>query len=756
MIEGETMSHSKLRIKIFLLAFAITAMVQVVNAKPLGSPPKVTVVLAGGGAKGFAHLAVLRRLEQDGVKISKIIGTSMGAVIGGLYASGMSTQDIERVVGSLDPAKTALDLIDRLELSNSDRTYQKQYPVDIHFGIKNGELTMSRGFSDGQRFLALLQELTSHVSSQVHFDQLNIPFRAVATRYSDGELTVFKSGSLALAIRASMAAPGVFAPVEIEDQTYIDGGLVANLPIDVAIDEGAEIIVASYLNSTEDTLGVGAKDSALQITDRMLDILIKQNERRSLAKLRPTDILVSTDLKQIKFADFNKASSIVEKGKQAVKDKDTDFKKLALLFNSPIEQVVIKDELISKPQIVISAVKVKEAEMINAKAIERKLNVLINSIYSPIQVNQIIDRMYTSGYYERISYELIPLADGTHEMIVSLNQKNYGPNYLKTSFGFQTERNGNNLFAMGIGYRRPWLNESGLEGKIDSSIGSDTEFTGKLFQPVTDNIGIETIASHKKTLRPFYNPFYEKPEKLSYRSMTSQELSLGLIYDLGNTAQIKWSLLTNNRSLTYDTALSVVNTNGEDVVFLDFKTQHKASRFEILLDKLDAPTFASEGYYFNLTTEHGLNSSNYQSLRSHLKWATNYALHTLNLGLNLGRDRVSNNCATCSNPNLLLLGGFQSMGAFKFGQLSGENMAHAQVTYAYRLSDGGILRQKTYIGYVAEVGDAWTSPYSFKPKKSHTVFTGIDSKLGDIYIGIAQGSSNNKNVFLQLGRRFNY
>lgn len=750
------MWQRKISLNISLLFLTFALLLQLSHAKAVDSLPKVTVVLAGGGAKGFAHLAVLRRLERDGVKISKIIGTSMGAVIGGLYASGMSTQDIERIIGSLDPAKTALDLIDRLELSNSDRTYQKQYPVDIHFGIKNGELTMSRGFSDGQRFLALLQELTSHVSAQADFDQLKIPFRAVATRYSDGELTVFKSGSLSLAIRASMAAPGVFAPVEIGDQTYIDGGLVSNLPIDVAMDEGAEIIVASYLKSTEDTLGKVSNDSALRITDRMLDILIKQNERRSLAKLRPTDILVSTDLKQIKFVDFNKAAEIVASGELAVKDKDAEFQRLALLVGKAQKQEANNDQHSSKDEIIISSVKVKGTEVVNAKAIESKLNVLVNSAYAPSQVNKLLDRMYTSGFYERISYELNPLIDGTHEILVSLSEKNYGPNYLKTSFGFQTERNGNNLFAMGIGYRRPWLNESGLEAKLDASVGSDTELTGKLYQPITDSFGLQTIASHKKTLRPFYNPFLDRPEKLSYKSMTSEDLSFGMLYDIDNIAQVKWSVLTSKRSLSYDTALSVVNNNGEDVVFLDFQTQHKASRLEFLLDKLDAPTFASDGFYLNLTSEQGILGSNYQSLRGHLKWATNYEHHTLNLGLNLGKDRVANDCASCSNPNLLLLGGFQSMGAFKFGQLSGENLAHAQATYAYRLSDGGILRQKTYIGYVAEIGDAWTSPYSFKPKKSHTIFTGVDSKLGDIYFGIAQGSNYNKNLFFQLGRRFNY
>lgn len=215
-----------------------------VNAVP--ATPSVVVVLAGGGAKGFAHLAVLRQLEQDRIPIARIVGTSMGAVIGGLYASGMSTDDIERMVGGLDPSKVALDQLNRLELPSRTRAYQQKYPVELEFGIKNGGVSFARGVSDGQRFLALLQALTVHVPPNVDFDDLKIPFRAVATRYRDGEIKVFDQGALHLAIRASMAAPAVFAPVEVDGETYVDGGLVANLPVEVALREGADVIVASF------------------------------------------------------------------------------------------------------------------------------------------------------------------------------------------------------------------------------------------------------------------------------------------------------------------------------------------------------------------------------------------------------------------------------------------------------------------------------------------------------------------------------
>ncbi|MEN9377836.1 MAG: family protein RssA, partial [Pseudomonadota bacterium] len=298
------------------------------SSAPVPAQAGVVVVLAGGGAKGFAHLAVLRRLERDGVRIERLVGTSMGAVIGGLYASGLSTDEIERVIGNLDPAKVALDQIDRQELPLRAREYQRQYPIEMEFGLKAGQLSFARGVSDGQRFLALLQQLTAHVPPHVRFDELKIPFRAVATRYRDGEMTIFREGSLHLAIRASMAAPGVFAPVEIDGETYVDGGLVANLPVEVAFQEGAQVIVASYLGQAPDNADASS-GNALVVANQMLNILIRQNEKRNLALLRAQDVLVQPQLGEVGFTDFRRAADIVALGEQAVQAQDARFAALA-------------------------------------------------------------------------------------------------------------------------------------------------------------------------------------------------------------------------------------------------------------------------------------------------------------------------------------------------------------------------------------------------------------------------------------------
>jgi NTE family protein len=743
-------------------AAAQTAFPQTAPPAPvLRSVPRVTVVLAGGGAKGFAHLALLRRLEQDHVQIAKIIGTSMGAVIGSLYASGMSTQQIEKIIGSLDPGRVALDQLDRTELPHRSREYQQRYPVDLELGVKNGALTFARGVSDGQRFLSLMQELTANVAPNTSFDALKIPFRAVATRYRDGELVSFDKGSLALVVRASMAAPGVFAPVEIEGETYVDGGLVANLPVEVALREGADIIVASYLGDTDkigESLDAG---NALSVANRMLEILMRQNERRNIALLRPQDILVRPQLQNFSSGSFSQPAEIIKAGQQAVLAQDDKFQALAQLASAnganssqPIPDFTQRD-------ITIKQVRVTGNKDVTAAFIERELQPLLGKQYQAHAVSQALDDLYASGNFERINYQLNQLKDDQYELVVDVNEKTYGPNFLKTSLGFYSESSGTNLFSFGVGYRRPWLTPSGLELQADVRAGSQSELAISLFQPLSGRWGLNGFASYHSSELPIYRPDVTMAEKMTSSTLRRQELGLNLSYDLSQKATAKIGVVANNTQVTIDTAktVSYLQDSGQQLTYAlqDGHWEFAGVNTQFTADLLDSPSFPTRGYYINMAAAQGVTGTNqYTSFRANALWAHSFGPHVFNLGLDLGADHIFD-CNGCSRPTSLAplyLGGFQSMGAYQMGQLIGDRLVHVQGTYMYRLSDGGILRQPTFIGFVAEAGDAWLSTAEFSQKYSGTAFIGVDSKIGDVFLGLASGSGGNRNVFLQLGRRF--
>jgi NTE family protein len=729
-------------------------------ASPAAKAPTVVVVLAGGGAKGFAHLSVLRQLEKDGIKISRIVGTSMGAVIGGLYAAGMSTDDIEEVVGGLDPSKVALDQLNRLELPPRTRAYQRQYPIDLEFGVKQGGLSFARGMSDGQRFLGLLQHLTTHIPSAVDFNDLKIPFRAVATRFRDGETHIFDRGALHLAIRASMAAPAVFAPVEIDGESYVDGGLVANLPIEVALKEGADVIIASYLGQQEGDEQSAQSSNALTVANRMLDILIRQNEKRNLALLREGDILITPHLKGVGFSDFNRAAEIIARGNQAVQEVQGRWQAMSARVHQSqqLSEPARKLSFDEREKRIVEIRPVGNQD-VPASYIEAVMSPLLGKDFASDTASERVDWLYTSGYFERVSYSLSQIRDEQYTLLVHVQEKPYGPHFFKTSLGFSTEQGGMNQFSMGVGYRRPWLTASGLELGLDARFGTQSEFSARLYQPLGLRWGAETAITAGRNTMPVYAPdtldSMYKNKKLAYVNVAMQSLDAQMVYEWDRKATVK--LGWTQSGIRYDPD-TVFYYPGSTTPVETMSLHYNGLKLQLHVDQLDSWSFPTQGYALTGTVEEGLSGNPYRNMRVSGRWAMSHQAHILNLGFNLGRDTLPAKCGSCNNPSNLFLGGFQFMGAYRMAQLAGDQLAHAQATYMYRLSDGGILKQRTFVGTVLEAGDAWyrDDPTSHVSRYSASLFVAIDSKIGDIYLGAARGTRGASNAFLQLGRRFSF
>ena len=609
--------------------------------------------------------------------------------------------------------------------------------------------------------MTLLQELTANVPPNSNFDALRIPFRAVATRYRDGELVAFDRGSLSLAIRASMAAPGVFAPVEINGESYVDGGLVANLAVEVALKEGADIIVASYLGDDQLPLSSTDTGNALTVTNQMLTILMRQNERRNINMLRPHDILVRPQLQGYGFGDFNKSTEIIVVGQAAVAEQEARFAALASVAAKKDARTDNADPSFSRREVTITKINVTGNEDVPTDYIERALAPLVGKEYDAAEVGRQLDELYTSGHFERLNYQLLALEQGRYALAVDVNEKPYGPNFFKTNLGFYSEANGVNLFSVGLGYRRPWLTPGGLEARVDFMIGSQNLLSASLFQPFSDGWGISTYADYKSSELPLYRPDVSTAERMANATVRRQELGVDLTYDFNKKFTARLGLSTNRSSITVDTA-NIVSFPLDNGQLITYNLENSSENFtgvnlELTADVLDSPSFPTRGYYVNLLTSQIVRGgSPYTNYRFNALWAQSYGPHTVNLGFDMGADHVFE-CTGCqiSAPIApLFLGGFQAMGAYRVGQLNGDRLLHFQTTYMYRLSDGGLSRQPTYVGFVAEKGDAWMHTESMSHNYSGTIFIAVDSKIGDIFFGLASGSGNNQNIFVQLGRRF--
>lgn len=265
--------------------------------------PRIGLVLGGGGARGIAHVAVIKELERLQVPIDCVAGTSMGSLIGGLYASGMSSAELEQLVRELDWGAAFNDSLDRPE-----RSFRRKRDDDLNLlsarpGIGREGIKLAPGLLAGESISLLLQRLTLPVARIDDFDKLPIPFRAVATDINTGDAVVLREGNLAEAMRASMSIPGAFRPVPIGDRLLVDGGIANQLPVDVARAMGADIVIAIDVGTPLGKLEEGA--SVLALADQLSGFMTVSNTKKSIESLGPRDVLIQPALgDEVKTAEF--------------------------------------------------------------------------------------------------------------------------------------------------------------------------------------------------------------------------------------------------------------------------------------------------------------------------------------------------------------------------------------------------------------------------------------------------------------------
>ncbi len=279
-----------------------------------GSRPKIGLALGGGGAKGGAHVGVIKVLEELNVPIDYIAGTSIGAIVGGLYASGMTSDELAEALATIDWSEAMRDRPPRRDLNFRRKEDSARYLFDLEVGIGRGGLEWPAGFISGQNLFFLLQSLTLQVAEVDDFDNLSIPFRAVATDVGNGEMVVLDHGYLATAMRASMAIPAFFSPVELEGRLLVDGGMVNNLPVDVAFDMGADIVIAVDLGEALSARTVGR--SVVQIYQQTIRMLTRPNVD---ARLEIADFVINPGVSGYATMAFDQIVEIMEKGEEGAR-----------------------------------------------------------------------------------------------------------------------------------------------------------------------------------------------------------------------------------------------------------------------------------------------------------------------------------------------------------------------------------------------------------------------------------------------------
>jgi len=704
--------------------------------------PKIGLALSGGGARGAAHVGVLRVLEELRIPVDYIAGTSMGSIIAGLYASGMTLDQIEHALVTMDWEHIFDDDPPREELSFRRKRDDDLYLVKAKPGFRDGELKFPAGLIQGQKFDLALRELTLPVSAVKDFDRLTIPFRAVASDIGTGQPVVLGSGDLAKAMRASMAVPGAFAPAHIDGRVLVDGGITNNLPVSVVRDMGADIVIAvdisTPLASPDEVRNV------LEITAQLTSIMTRTNTEQQIASLGERDILIVPDLSDISSADFTRAGEAIPAGAAAAEAERTQLSRLSL--SESVYQAHLAARVLpggDKP--IVYFVQIKNDSNLADEVLRERLHIREGEPLDRVQLEKDISNIYGLELFESVDYRVIE-QDGETGVVVDARARSWGPDYLQFGLALSSDFGGDSTYNFGVAYLKTAINELGGEVRLGVQLGQDPAISADWYQPLDydSRYFFEPNISYGASTYTLYTQ--DGNDKVAeYRvKQTQLELAAGRELSVFGEARLgyRWG--------TGDVDLNVGSPGLPEGGF------DRGSVFgRLSVDRLDNTHFPSKGYTgdieYELFRDSLGNDQDLDQLKVDLSYFETFGAHTFGLG---GRFNTTMD-GSGEVQNLFQLGGFLNLSGFNNNALSGRHSAILTGVYYRRFTQLKFL--PWYVGGSLELGNVWEDRDDISADSaiiSGSVFLGADTPIGPFYTGYGYAEGGNSSLFLFLGKAF--
>jgi NTE family protein len=441
------------------------------------SRPVVGLALSGGGALGITQIGVIKWMEENHIAVDRIAGTSMGSIIGSMYATGMSPAEIQAFAEKINWDQVFLPEPGYEDLSYRRKQDRRDFMVSAQLGLRNG-LKGPNGLNSGRAAGLLLDRIAFPNSNIRNFDDLPIPFRCVATDMQSGEAVVLDDGYLADAVRASMAIPGVFTPVELNGRILADGGMVQNIPVETVRGMGADAVIAVELHYPPGD--VGQLSTLVGVLSRALDVMISQNERRSLALAQAK---VRIEMDGFGVTDYERVDELVQLGYRAAQNHSAELLQFAI--TDPAEWQRYLDErnrrrhTASKPEKIV----VTDAAPPTNRRIQRKLERRVPPpIELPVLETQ-LTRIAGEGQFDRLGYEGFT-QDGVPALRVTAHEKTYGPPFI--DLAVNVEGSGVAAFDFSAGTRITFMDllHRGGEWRSDLLFGSSNLAATEYYQPL--------------------------------------------------------------------------------------------------------------------------------------------------------------------------------------------------------------------------------------------------------------------------------
>lgn len=727
-----------MKIFIFLLVLALT-QAQVCEA----ARPKVALVLSGGGGRGASHVGVLKALEENKIPVDCIVGTSMGAIIGGLYASGMPPSEIERLLNSVDWNDLFTDRPSRRDLSFRRKQIRKDL-IDFEVGFNKGKFILPKGLIAGQKLGFLLKSKTLSAINAESFDELPIPFRAVAADLETGEMVVLGRGNLAEAIRASMSIPGAFTPVEINSRVLVDGGVVRNLPIDVAKEMGADVIIAVNVSTPLEKLE--NLKTAVDITMQTLGILTIQNVKDQIKLLTDKDILITPELGDISTTDFSRSEEAIHIGELETRKSLKDLQRYA----APDEEYqlfIARQRKADVKPVRIDFVKVNETKRVAKQAIEQRIKTKPGEQLDLEVLKADLTRVYAIGDFQQVDFNVIK-EDSKKGLVIDTKEKSWGPGYARFGLNISDDFEGSSFYNFITEYARTQINDKGAEWKNRIQLGRDTKLASEFYQPLdyADRFFVQPNVLYDRNVTDIYSG----NDRIAQYRANYLGAGVDTGVNFGTFAQAKAGIERGKAKagpIVGDTALP------------KFDIDQAALTGSFAFDQIDDSNFprygiAADTNIFATQKAFGADDS-YRKLGFGFTKATSYNKHTLLADAQAGFSPDED------TPfyDEFTLGGFLSLSGYSKGQLRGQHSGLGRLIYYYKLADMPLgWLDSIYAGGSFESGNVWNKKSDAKFDNllyAGSVFVGVDNVLGPLYIGygIAEDSEDGK-VYLFLGQTF--
>lgn len=707
--------------------------------------PRIGLVLSGGGARGLAHVGVLKVLEEQRVPIDAVAGTSMGAIVGGLYASGMTADELDKAFRAIDWEGVFARRVDRQHLSQRRKEEDFEISPLLELGIRDGELRTPVAAASSRGLETLLRRYTLPVRAVREFDRLPIPFRAVATDLETGAAVVLERGDLALALRSSMSVPGVFPPTEVDGRILGDGGLVNNVPIEVARAMGVDVVIV--VNIGTPLAGREALNSAVGITAQMINILTEQNVQRSLAALGPRDLLITPPLGGFSASDFERgpqAMDIGEKGARAVADR------LGAFAVSPERYAQWRAEHPKQrqPEATIGYVAFEGTTLTNPARFAAQLESRPGRRFDVDRAERDARTLAASGDYLRADYRLVS-HDGSDGLVFDLEDKPWGPNYLRIGLDLSTDFDGRGTFNLKLSHNRHWLTPAGTEWRNRLQIGAVPLVFTELYHPLNWTIGLSNdwfVAAYAGAERR-RGTLYDSAGAESARYVrTTTRAGIDLGQPWGRFGELRIGLGVQR----VRARPTLIAGNADPTTTTDTEG---GLRLAAVIDQLDFANFPTRGYRVvgELASGQGSGEGRFQRLEASALGVATFGAHSLSL-YGLARGASAEELRSIGRFEL---GGFHQLSGYRDGQLIGNYVLLGRLTWYMRLPYVPVVSRAFFVGATAEAGNAWATRREVRDGELRTgmsLFFGADTGFGPLYLALTHAPRGETGVVLFLGR----